>query len=259
MSTNTPDLTTDPAVAGLQPTRERLREVTAGMVIRTADQYEAAATLLKTIQGALATIEDSRTRITRPLNDALKAVNAQARDAATPFLEDERIIKAALVTYSTEQERIRQEEQRRQNEIAEKERRRLQAIADEAARKAAEEAARKRAEAKAAAAAGRAEEAAKLAAQAQLVEEKAAEKVEKFETRAAAVVAPIAQQAAPKVAAVNLQTVWNWEITDTALIPREYLLPDLVKIRKVVNALKGDTAIAGIRVYSDKRVAAGSA
>ncbi len=257
MSTNTPDLTADPAIAALTPARERLRAVTKGLVIKTAEGYESAALLLKTIKGSLAQIEDARVRITRPLVEAQREVNAQAKAAAGPFLEDEATIKRALVEYSNEQDRIRAEEQRRENERAEKERRRLQSIADEAARKAAEESAKKRAEAEAAAAAGRAEEAAKLSAQAQRVEEKAAEKVEAFETRAAMVQAPIAQAAAPKVEAVSLATVWNWEITDLSAVPREFMLLDQVKVRKIVNAMKGDTAIPGIRVFAEKRVAAG--
>jgi hypothetical protein len=44
---------------------------------------------------------------------------------------------------------------------------------------------------------------------------------------------------------------WNFTITDETLIPREYLMVDEVKIRKVVKALKADTKIPGIRVFDE--------
>ena len=44
---------------------------------------------------------------------------------------------------------------------------------------------------------------------------------------------------------------WNFTITDESLIPREYLMVDEVKIRKVVKALKADTKIPGVRVFDE--------
>ena len=112
-----------------------MRAFAKNLIIKSAEGYEAAAALLKSIKGSLATIEDARTRITKPLNDALRETNAQAKRAAAPFLEDETAIKRAMITYSDEQDRLRDEEQRRQNEIARKEQQRLQEIADRAAAK----------------------------------------------------------------------------------------------------------------------------
>jgi hypothetical protein len=259
MSMNTPDLSADPNVLATASVAKSLRQFAHGLVIKSADAYEAAATMLISVKGALKMIETARTQITVPLNESLKAVNAQAKLAAEPFLADEAAIKKAMIVYSNEQDRIREEEQRRANEIARKERERLQAIADEAARKAYEEAAAKRKAAEDAAAAGRQAEADRLNAQAKRAEEKAADKVELYENRAALVTAPIAQQAAPKVGGISIPKVWAFEIADAALIPREYLMVDEVKIRKVVGALKGLTVIAGVRVFEQKRVSAGAA
>lgn len=44
---------------------------------------------------------------------------------------------------------------------------------------------------------------------------------------------------------------WNFTITNEALIPREYLMVDEVKIRRVVKALKADTKIPGVRVFDE--------
>lgn len=53
---------------------------------------------------------------------------------------------------------------------------------------------------------------------------------------------------------VTMRTRWDFEITDPAAIPREYLMPDPVKIRKVVEALKDQTSIAGIRAFPVRSV-----
>lgn len=259
MSANMLELKTDPQVAALAPVMQRLRSFAAGLVIKSAHAYEQAASELKSIKGALAQIEDARTRITKPLVEAQRETNAQAKAAAAPFIADEIVIKNAMIRYSDEQDRIRQEEQRKANERAEAERRRLQAIADAAAQKARLEAEEKRRQAEQEATAGRAAEAARLRAQAESVEAAAAAKVEKFEDRAAQVVAPVATQAAPKVSGVSIATVWDFEITDDKQVPREYCDVNETRIRKVVQAMQGNTNIPGVRVFQKKRAAAGVA
>ena len=49
------------------------------------------------------------------------------------------------------------------------------------------------------------------------------------------------------------RTVWDFEIVEEAKIPRDCMMPDLVKIRKLVTSFKDKTVISGIRVFS-KRV-----
>ncbi len=61
--------------------------------------------------------------------------------------------------------------------------------------------------------------------------------------------------AAPKIVGIAISDLWHFEIVDASLIPAEYLTPDLVKIGKVVRALKGDAKIPGVRTYSEKAVA----
>ncbi len=55
---------------------------------------------------------------------------------------------------------------------------------------------------------------------------------------------------AAKADGVNLRDNWTFEIVDESLIPREYLIPDEVKIRKVVIALKDKTNIPGIKAVN---------
>lgn len=59
----------------------------------------------------------------------------------------------------------------------------------------------------------------------------------------------IAAQTVAKIEGVTYRENWQFEITDAAAIPRDYLCPDLSKIGKVVKALKGTAAIPGVRVF----------
>lgn len=62
------------------------------------------------------------------------------------------------------------------------------------------------------------------------------------------------QSEAPKVKGAPVVERWVFEITDRSLIPREYFILDEKAVGKVVSALKGRTAIPGIRVYDEGNV-----
>ena len=62
---------------------------------------------------------------------------------------------------------------------------------------------------------------------------------------------PVPDIPAPaKAEGVSLRENWTFEIVDESLIPREYLIPDEVKIRKVVVALKDKTNIPGVKAIN---------
>lgn len=215
-----PDFKSDAAVIAIQPEVSKLTSFARTLVIRTAEGYEQAADYLKTIKGLLGKIEDARTRITKPLLQAQRELNAQAKEAAAPLQLAESQIKRAMIAWQEEQERIRLEEQRKAEEAARKERERLEAQAQKAA------------------AAGK------------------VEKAEALEQRAASVVAPVIQREAPKVAGVRTSEVWRFEIVDEMQLPREFLIPNETAIRQVVLAMKKNTNIPGVRVWSEKSLAA---
>lgn len=58
----------------------------------------------------------------------------------------------------------------------------------------------------------------------------------------------------PKVAGISTRQTWNFRITNESLIPREYLVVDEGKIRKVVKAMQQDTKIPGVEVYTEDSV-----
>lgn len=63
------------------------------------------------------------------------------------------------------------------------------------------------------------------------------------------IVAPVKQPEPVKVEGVSHRENWQFEITDAAAIPAEYLMPDKVKIGQIVKAMKGATKIPGIKVF----------
>lgn len=226
------------------------------VTITTAEQYEAVADDLKQVKAKWKEVDDQRKALLAPIDEARKKTHGFFR-APLEFLERaETLLKGKLVAYQDEQERRRQEEQRKVEAEARRERERLEAEAREAERKAREKADEQRRQAEEAAAAGKTEEAARLAARADATEAKGAERAGAKLHQAETFVAPIIHREAPKVGGITSQVVWDFEITDLAAIPREYLMVDETKIRKVVKALKGDTVIAGIKPVSRTQIGA---
>ncbi len=96
-------------------------------------------------------------------------------------------------------------------------------------------------------------------AQRQLVEQrrlaaKAAEMAPKAVTREAFVQAmETVKQAAPvKVEGVSTRPVWKFEVTDAALVPREFCSPDVTKLRAAVG--DGAREIPGVRIFEEQVV-----
>lgn len=222
MVENTPTELTKPEVVAASATVTELTTLTANYSIKTVEDYEAGTTLLMRVKGAQQKLEDARTSITKPMNAALKAINDFFRGPAEKLAAAESNVKRAMIGYTNEQERLRKIAQAKADEAARKETQRLQAQAAKAE------------------ASGKVEKAAAL------------------EMRAATVVAPVVNLAPPKVTGVSTREVWKFEVTDPLLVPRQYLVVDESKIRRVVGALKGDTQIAGVRVYTDKTIASAS-
>lgn len=199
-------------------------EIDAGQLkITTPEAFTFAGSKLAEVKARAKTLDELRREATRPLDQAKKKIMDWFREPQDRLMRAEAAIKRAMSDYSAEQDRIRRAEQARLEERARRERERLE----------------KRAAA--AAAAGK--------------EEKAAE----LEQQAAVVVAPIVQTAAPKVEGVSFREVWKFEVTNPALVPLDYQMPDEQKIGSVVRATKGSVQIPGVRVWSEKQVAARSA
>lgn len=217
------DFTATPEVKELTAQTDTLLELSTNYVITAPEHYEAAGTELQRVKGVLKRLTDQRMLFTRPLDASKKAIMDFFRGPEEKLARAENCIKRAMAGYQQEQERLRIEDQRRADEAARKERERLEA-----------QAARAQASGK-------------------------TEKAEALQQRAATVVAPVVSREAPKISGVKTREVWRFEVVDAGEVPRQFLSVDEQKIRRVVGALKGDCKIHGVRIWSEKAIAAGSA
>jgi hypothetical protein len=139
-------------------------------VIDSHMMFELASDDLKKVKALQKEVEEKRTGITGPLNTAVKAVNDLFRSPKEYLDKAEATLKRAMVTWTSEQERLAAIARAEAEAAARAERERLAAEA----RAQAEAAAKAQAEAQAAAEAGDQEAAAKAMAAAQEAQEQAA-------------------------------------------------------------------------------------
>ena len=175
-------------------------------VIDSPTMFELASDDLKQVKALQKEVEEKRTSITGPLNQAVKAVNDLFRSPKEYLDKAEATLKRAMVTWTTEQERIAAEARAKAEAEARAERERLAAIEreqQEAARRAQEEA-------QAAAAAGDQEAAAAAMAAAEAAELQAATAAM---TAQVVTVAP-AVEAPAKVTGISGRVTYSAEVTN---------------------------------------------
>lgn len=183
---------------------------------------------LQNIKQLLARIGETFDPQIAKAHDMHKSLLAEKKKFTSPLEEAEKIVKRSIAGYLAEEDRKRRE--------AESERARIEAAA--------------RAEA---------ERALKAAEKAESNGDTA--KAEKLYAKAEAKINGVLDQApvvpeAPKAAGLALTETWKFSIVDPGAIPREYLVPDEVKIGRIVRALKGETLIPGVRIWSERSVSA---
>lgn len=191
------------------------------LIVVDQDSYLDAGAFLLAVKEMRKQIDETFDPVIAAAHGAHKAALAAKAQHAAPVDEAERTIKRRVSNYVMIEERKRREEEARM--MAEARRR------EEDARLA---------EAIALEAAG---------------EPDLAESV----IVAPLVVAPPSLPPPPKIAGVVARTTWAFRITDISIIPRQYLVPDSVKIGGVVRALRGQTHIPGVEVYEEKSIAVG--
>lgn len=228
----------------LEPTVEVQREALTwperakALVIDTPESYSLAAEMLKGIKGLRAKIADTFGPLKAKTYTAWKAVCDEEKKADTPLTEAEGVIKAAMVAWDTEQAQLAAAEARRLAEEARQ---------AEETRRVAEAAALERE----AVATG---DASLLAEAEAIISEP--------------VVAPvvIVPKATPTVAGISYRETWKAEVTDLAQLVRAaatnptliaLLQPNTTAINGMARALKGTMRVPGVRVYSERGVAAG--
>ena len=185
------------------------------------DDLLLAGALLKRIKLAKSILGETFDGPIKDAHLAHKSIKAAKTLHEKPLADAERIVKGKMGSYTQEQERIRQEEERRLREIARKE---------------AEE--RQLAEAARLEAAG---------------ETEAAEAVIDAPPTPAPVVVP---KTVAKVEGVSYRTTWKFNIVNADAIPRAYMVPDEKAIGAHARSMKERACIPGVEFIHEKSVAA---
>jgi len=193
------------------------------LVVNDATSYTQALELGKACSAKIKLVEDTLGPAKRKTYEAYREVLRLMQSFTDPLEAAKKLLSGLAYAWrKAEEERKRKE-------------------AEEARRLADKEAAAKR----------QAEEDARLAAAERLSNEGMKEQAE--EMLETPIVVEVEEVAAPapmvKVKGTSTQENWQFEIEDATRIPRLYMTPDLVKIGKLVKALKGETNIDGVRVF----------
>lgn len=195
-------------------------------VIKDQLDLTAADMIRQEILADLRRIDETFDPLVQKAHEQHKAILAKKKEFTGPRLEALDILKPKIAAYIDEQDRIRLQAERE----AELKRQEAKKLADKAVDKA-----------WALVDKGKSE-------QAEAVLKEAAVKAGEIE--AAAPVVP-----EKPVAQVSLREIWEPEIVDVTKIPREYMVPDMMSIGKIVRVRKDQTNIPGIRAVMHKVVA----
>lgn len=214
---------------------QSLATLALALTVTDNDSRVAAAEMGKTLAAMEKEIHAKVDPVVRKAMEAHREACKLRDEALEPITRAKRYLAGCIGGYDQQQERIRLAEQARlDREQRERE-------AQEAARLRWEAEDRQLAEAQAALEIGDADLADAIVSAPTLVEM----------PPPAPVIVP--STVAP-VAGVSGRGTWKFRVTSAALIPREYLAVDQVKIGGVVRAMKGATNIPGIEAYEDRSV-----
>ena len=214
-------------------------ETTLGIIqavrITTAVECKAAVDQTRDIKAKAARLEEVRKTMTRPLDDAKKAIMDFFRGPADLLAKAETLLKGSITTFHQEQQRIAAE--------AEKERLRLQQI--ERDRQALEQ---KNAEAlllqaEEAAASGDTAKAEALEEQAMAVQQVATP---------ISVSCPVT---AEKPRGAAMRKVWKCRIVDAKKVPAEFCMPNEKALDAYAKSMKENASLSGCEFYSEDSLA----
>jgi len=192
------------------------------LLVNNPQRYEAAAGFVKTMKKLRGQIDDTFDPVVKTAHAAHKEAVAAKKKHMEPVVQAEKITKGKMSLYVQEAERQRRKEE---------EKLRKEAL--------------KRAEEERLAAAEKAESAGDE------------EEVECLLDEAVEAAPVTLESTTPKIAGISYRTVWKYKIVDEAKIPRKYLKIDETRISQIVRAMKDETDIAGVEVYSEQTAAVG--
>lgn len=234
--------------------------------INSQVEMDSAAEWLRNIKAEAKRLTDARFAITRPMDEAKKAVMDLFAPAEKAAADAESCIKKEMLRYSQQVERERQEALRKQREQEEAERRRV--AEQERQRKLAEEAqARKDEEERLARLEDeRAASAAFFGSPAVADEHRAA--ADEHQAQAQAILVPEVPEPAPYIPppavyvpppaatkGVSTRKLWKHRVVNATLIPRLFLIPDEKALAALAISQKENANVPGVEFYAEESVA----
>jgi hypothetical protein len=186
--------------------------------VRDQASYEAVAGIRSSANAKYKELDAKRKEITKPLDSAKAQIMALFKTPLEKLRQVIDLCDKSLVTYTTEQERIRKAEEARLQAIADKKRAELEAKALKAA------------------------------------EEGKDAKAEKYQEKAQEVIAPVLAPTVEQPKGTYFTERYYGDVIDVNLLPKEYMIPDQSKINKVIAATKGSLQIPGVKVRIEKIV-----
>lgn len=214
--------------AYLEQETKSLKDQANEMVIKTQEQYEGTGNFLKAVKALQKQIKETFDPIVDAAYKTHREATQKRKEHMDPTIEAEKIVKNKLVTYDTEQERIRKEQQDKLDRQAKAEEERKKKALDARIEKAKLEGKTDKVEA---------------------LQEKKEEVV---------VVAPVLAPRAETPKGISYKTVYYVEIEDFAKLSDDYKLPNMTMLNKMAQAGKDNLKIPGVIIKSRKEVASRS-
>ncbi len=264
-----------PDGGALAGSAQRTLDGANSMVIDSHEMYQIAGDDLAGIKRRQKELEEQRTGIVKPLNEAVKRINDLFRAPMEFLTQAEGILKRRMLNYTDEQDRLRRAEEARLRAEAEEraaaERRRIETqrrADEERARIETERLAKERT---AALDAGDTVKAAKIEARSEGVQESQEIKqdaaVEQISLVASAPVVPI-MTSVPTVKGVSSRGIWKAEVTDKLALVKfvaanpqyiDLIDPAPKELGAIAKALKDNARIDGVRIFEEKVLSSRSA
>ena len=196
--------------------------------ITNPEEYQGSAEDLRKIKSKAKELDGLRKSLTKPIDESKKRIMELFKEPLEYLTSAEACVKKAMISWQTEQEKIRQAEQ---TKLAEMQRKEEEKLRQQAAKEAAKAESLKTDAAKA----------------------NAAAKAEELKAKAEAIssMTTTVESKVQEVSGVSTRKVWKFQITDVNEIPREYMIPDEKYIGQIIRASAGKKEITGIRIYSE--------
>lgn len=193
------------------------------VIIKTAEDIKQATEFLTKIVARKKRIEELRLFFTKPLNDQVKAINAQFKSSSQPLEIIESEIKSKMIEYrKIEAEKIRKQQEKE----LEKQRKEFQAEQDRKMK------------------------------EAEMLKGKEKKEVLKEIKQEEFIPVPSAikqeSQITSDAGSVKTRKTWKFDIVDEGLVPRKYLEVNEKAIREAVR--QGIREIPGVNIYEEENI-----